>query len=329
MIFARSKQPRLSIYVLSILIVNLAVGCENKRESKVSLPAENAAPPPVASLSKPTNTDASALATGPAQNEALQDQTSVTQAATTTTEVAPIQAGPGTGAGARLTGEVSAPRRSVLAFKQQGFIATIQSKAGSVVKKGDVLATLDTQDFTLRLEFARARKEQAKIAAATAEKELKREQQLAKDNASTEMALDRVQAQFDQAKLALKLAELDVVSAQRALDEARLVAPYDCSVVDQIKDEAEWVRPGDGVFTVFDTQPPEIKLVAPERLMGKIAVGDQLKFFIPSAGFEGIAEVVRVVSVVNERTRTFQVYARPKDSDSRLVPGSYAEALLD
>ena len=152
---------------------------------------------------------------------------------------------------------------------------------------------------------------------------------LASENASTATALDRVQAQFDQAKLAVKLAELDVTSAQRALDDAELIAPYDCVVADQLKDEADYVRPGDVVFTVYDTQLPEIRFAAPERLMGKITVGDTLQVLVPSAGYSGRAEIVRVVPIINERTRTFQVIAKPQASDQRIVPGSYAEALLN
>ena len=231
--------------------------------------------------------------------------------------------------GGRLTGEVAATRRSQLAFKQQGFIQIVKTKAGSVIKKGEVLAKLETQDFELRLDLAKARKEQGRVGLASADKELRRERQLASENASTATALDRVQAQFDQAKLAVKLAELDVTSAQRALDDAELIAPYDCVVADQLKDEADYVRPGDVVFTVYDTQLPEIRFAAPERLMGKITVGDTLQVLVPSAGYSGRAEIVRVVPIINERTRTFQVIAKPQASDQRIVPGSYAEALLN
>lgn len=324
------------LFALPIVIASsMLLGCENKREAKVALPAEAPAAKSSEVAATPVSTEAVATnqvqapATVPGSDSASQPS----RETTTQPEIAPLEAVKTTPVSAdalgRLTGEVAASRKSLLAFKQQGFIQVVKTKAGSVIKKGEVLATLDAQDFELRLDLAKARKEQGRVALASADKELRRERQLASENASTATALDRVQAQYDQAKLALKLAEIDVTSAERALDDTRLLAPYDCVVADQLKDEADYVRAGDPVFTVYDTQLPEIKFSAPERLMGKITVGDSLRVVVPSAGYSGQAQVVRVVPIINERTRTFQVIARPDAGDQKIVPGSYAEALLN
>lgn len=320
---------RLAAPALALTVAALAIGCDGKKDSKIALP--EGPPTPKAALSdKPVEGDKPAAGDAPGAEAPGAPQT---PSAATSSAAAPAAAAlpepAAAEAVARLTGEVAAPRRSLLAFRQQGFIETIKAKAGALVKKGDVLATLEPQDFELRLDLARARRDQGKVALASADKELRRERQLASENASTATALDRVQAQYDQARLALKLAELDVLNAQRALDDTKLLAPYDCIVAEQLKDQAEWVRTGDGVFNVFDTQLPEIKLAAPERLMGKIGVGDALQIVVPSAGFSGRAQVVRMVPVISERTRTFQVIARPEGNDQRIVPGSYAEALLN
>jgi RND family efflux transporter MFP subunit len=310
---------------LALTVAALAVGCDAKKDSKIALPAEPPAPKAAVS-DKPAEADAPAAGEAPAADATKAADTPPAADAPATAAAPPPAAAETV---ARLTGEVAAPRRSVLAFRQQGFIEAIKAKAGALVKKGDVLATLEPQDFELRLDLARARRDQGKVALDNADKELRRERQLQSENASTATALDRVQAQYDQARLALKLAELEVLNAQRALDDTKVLAPYDCIVAEQLKDQAEWVRVGDGVFNVFDTQLPEIKLAAPERLMGKIAVGDALQVVVPSAGFSGRAQVVRMVPVISERTRTFQVIARPDGNDQRIVPGSYAEALLN
>jgi RND family efflux transporter MFP subunit len=318
---------RLAAPALALTVAALAVGCDAKKDSKIALP-EGPPVPKAAASDAPAEGDKPAAGEAPAAEAA---KAAETPPAATPKAEAPAAVPPPAVAEtvARLTGEVAAPRRSLLAFRQQGFIEAVKAKAGALVKKGDVLATLEPQDFELRLDLARARRDQGKVAFASADKELRRERQLASENASTATALDRVQAQYDQARLALKLAELDVLNAQRALDDTKLLAPYDCIVAEQLKDQAEWVRVGDGVFNVFDTQLPEIKLAAPERLMGKIEVGDALQVVVPSAGFSGRAQVVRMVPVISEKTRTFQVIARPDGNDQRIVPGSYAEALLN
>lgn len=238
----------------------------------------------------------------------------------------PSETGAAGTVGSRFTGEVDAPRRSDIAFRVNGFVAEIVAKPGARAKKGDVLATLDDRDFKIRLELAKARRDQAAVALDSANKDYQREIQLKKENASTAAALDKMKAGFDSAKLTLRLSELDVEAAELAMTDTRLVAPYDCIVAEQMKHEGENVQSGNPVFKIYDTAEPEISLTVPERLMGKVEVGAKLSVSVPAVGYSGQAEVIRLVPVISEKTRTFQLTARLLEQDARIVPGSYAEA---
>lgn len=234
----------------------------------------------------------------------------------------------------RLTGEVTSQRKSALAFRVGGFIQTIHVKPGAALKKGEALATLDDRDFVIRAELARAKVQLARVAADDAEKEFRREQELKRENASTGASFDKVKAAFDQAKLQQRLAELDLQSAELALKDTKLVAPYDCVVATQLHYDGESIAAGGGpavatVFEVYDTSEPEITLTAPERMLGQIHVGTKLTIAVPSVGFSGKGEVVRMVPVVADKTRTFQVTARLSERSSKIVPGNYAEATVD
>ena len=215
----------------------------------------------------------------------------------------------------RLTGQVSAIRNSQIAFRIIGFISEIKVKPGTPAKKGDVLATLDDRDFVLRVALAKARRDQAQIAVTTAEKDFKREKQLKAEKASTDSVFDKMRAEYEQAQLSLKLAELDLDTAELALKDTRLLAPYDCVVAVQMKDEGENVPAGTAVFEVYDTAEPEITLSVPERLMNSTAVGAQV--------------TIRMVPVILQKTRTFQITAKLLQYNSKIVPGSYAEATLN
>jgi RND family efflux transporter MFP subunit len=231
----------------------------------------------------------------------------------------------------RLTGEVTSVRKSQLAFRVSGYIQSATARPGNALKKGDVLATLDERDFVLRLELARAKRDSAKVATEDAEKEFKREQELKNANASTATSYDKIKANYDQAKIALKLAELDVQNAEYALKDTKLVAPYDCVVSAQLHYDGEAVQstPVTPVYEVYDTSEPEVTLSAPERLMSKVKVGGKLDVAIPSAGVQSTAQVTRIVPVISDRTRTFQVTAKLAAHDKIVVAGAYAEATLD
>jgi RND family efflux transporter MFP subunit len=229
----------------------------------------------------------------------------------------------------RLTGEVTAARHSQVAFRVPGFLSTIAAKPGTVAKKGALLATLDDRDYVLRLELAKARREQARIALESAQKELKRESDLKSANASTATVFDKIKAQADQARLALKLAELDYEGAELALKDTKLTAPYDSVVATQLKYEGENVQGGTAVFEVYDTAEPEISLTVPERLLGQITVGTKLTITIQSAGYKGPGVIIRQVPVISERTRTFKVTVKLDKYDPKIVSGLYAEGVLN
>lgn len=228
----------------------------------------------------------------------------------------------------RFTGQISSVRRSQLGFRQTGFIQSIVARPGTAVKKGEVLATLDDRDFVLRAELAKARKDLAQVSLGAAEKEFQREVQLKKENASTATTFDKIKAAYDQARLSLKLADLDYETAQLALADTKLTAPYDCVVATQIKYDGENVQSGNAVLEIYDVGEPELSLSVPERLMGQVKVGSRLKVEVPSANFSGDAEITRLVPVISEKSRTFQVIGKLVAYDPRVVPGSYAEATM-
>jgi RND family efflux transporter MFP subunit len=229
----------------------------------------------------------------------------------------------------RLTGEVDATRKSQVAFRVPGILSTVAAKPGTVAKKGFVLASLDDRDYVLRLELAKAQRDQARVANETAQRELKREMELKAANASTPTVFERVKAAAEQARLSLKLTELAVEGAQLALKDTKLVAPYDSVVAAQLKYEGENVPSGTAVYEVFDTFEPEITLTVPERLLGQVTVGSKLTITIPSAGYSGPGDVIRQVPVINEKTRTFRVTVKLAKYDSKIIPGLYAEGILN
>ncbi len=305
---------------IATLVVTAAAlaGCPETTDDKVSLPARPAAPV-VADGGGEVATPApgGGVVTSPAEAE--------TAAAT------PVPVAPQAPAAVvmRLNGQVTAIRTSKLAFEAVGFVKEVIAKPGHVAKKGEVLATLDDDDFKLRLDLATARRELAKVGVAAAKKELERERQLKAENASTASVWDKVENGYEQARLQLRLAELDVTQAERSLADTKLKAPYDCVVSAQLKFEGENVAAGSVAIEVVDVTAPEVTFDAPEALLGKLEIGAKLDVDVPAGGFKGQAEIVRLIPVIAEKTRTFRVIAKLPEGAVKVAPGSYAEAKID
>ncbi len=307
---------KLSLLFSTVLLLS---ACTGNKGDKASLPP--AAPVATPQVEAPKE---------PVQEVAKPDELSPEAAAAATAQQAAAASDPAQPAEVeyRFTGQISSVRKSQMAFRATGFINQIIARPGTPAKKGDVLATLDDRDFVLRVELAKARKDLARVSLEAAQKEYQREVQLKKENASTATSFDRIKATYDQANLSLKLADLDYETAALALADTKLTAPYDCVVASQSKFDGENVQSGNSVLEVYDVGEPELTLSVPERLMGQVQIGSKLKVQVPSANYSGEAEIIRLVPVISEKTRTFQVIGKLSAYDPKIVPGSYAEATM-
>jgi multidrug resistance efflux pump len=138
---------------------------------------------------------------------------------------------------------------------------------------------------------------------------------------------DKLKAGYDNARLNLQIAELNLTKADQALQDTKLVAPYNCVITKQLKFLGENVPSGTAVFEIYDTTDIELDFAVPERLAGKLKVGDPIQVSIPATGYAGSVEIVRLVPVVEQSSRTFRIIVRAPQ-DERVVPGLYAEAVL-
>ena len=313
-----SLSKQLSIGIVTFLLG--ASGCHQDDAAKASLPPKSATAGVAESAKASGNGAVAAQPTPEAATKVAEPAASETPA--------PVGQPPQQPAAEyRLTGQIAAVRRAQLGFRVSGYIKSVSVRPGSAAKAGEVLAALDDRDFILRVELAKVRRDYAKVQLAEAEKEL----QLQKDNASTAMTFDKVKSGTDQARLGLQMAELDLQMATDALKDTKLTAPYDCVVVEQLKYEGEGVQPVPPapVLEIYDQAEPEISLSAPERLMGKIKLGDSISVSVPSGNFTGKATVTRIVPVINDKTRTFTVFGKFQNFDKKVVAGSYAEGTLD
>ncbi len=120
------------------------------------------------------------------------------------------------------TGEIKAAQDADLVFASQGTVAEVKVKEGDTVKKGDLLAILDTRVFDQQVHQAEAALESAR-AAATALTEPPR----AADLAAARAQLQQAQAALNEVKQGPKAQDLQTADAGVAAAEANLQSTRD------------------------------------------------------------------------------------------------------
>jgi len=150
-------------------------------------------------------------------------------------------------------GEVVSPRTGRLSFEVSGRLIEFPIQNGQLVKKGDLIGQLDTADFV-------ANKDTALAAFAAAKSNFERSESLQQRGAVARAVLDRARQELDTADASLR-------TASRALDETRLLAPFDGRIAERIARELQNVRAQEQVAILEDISTLEIEINIPERDM--------------------------------------------------------------
>jgi len=206
-------------------------------------------------------------------------------------------------ADARLEGRVQ--RAIVAGF--EGYIAEANARAGDIVRKGQVLGTLDERDLGLV---------RGKLAA--------RRAQVRKEYREAVAAHDRAQVAILSAKVAQADAQLKLIEEQFA--RTRLVAPFDGVVVkgDLSQSLGSPVERGDVLFEVAPLEGYRIMLSVDERDIRDIAVGHHGELTLAALPGEHLPltiERVTPVAAAEDGHNFFRVEASLEHPPDSLRPG--------
>ncbi len=235
-----------------------------------------------------------------------------------------------------------APHRVAdLAFGTAGVVRFVGVERGDHVKKGQLLASLDTSIEESSLAIARSEFEAtAAIASAQAQLDLatKRLERtrvlLERENVATSR-FEEVQNDFDTARLKLaelqetrRLRELDVARATAVLTGRQILSPFDAVVVER------HVAPGESVdskraLTISEIDPLFIDLIAPAAAFDAVKLGQPIDVTLSHpAGRKVVAMASVIDPYVDASSETFRIRASLPNPDFSIVPGFRCRADL-
>ncbi|MDE3114024.1 MAG: efflux RND transporter periplasmic adaptor subunit [Pseudomonadota bacterium] len=174
---------------------------------------------------------------------------------------------------------------------QPGWASSIAVKRGDVVKKGDLLFTLDdTQQLALRdeakatLAQASAQLQQAQAAMAYATKELKRQGKLVAAHAGTKATLDLAISNYDQTEAQIRqitaqerLAQATLDNAEYQLSQRKIVAQVGGRIEDIYFRQGEYVPASTPVISLLPPENVYVRFFVPEKDFARVKMGDRVR----------------------------------------------------
>ncbi|MEO8800551.1 MAG: efflux RND transporter periplasmic adaptor subunit, partial [Polyangiaceae bacterium] len=209
------------------------------------------------------------------------------------------------------------------------YVDTVLVRPGAIVKRGEVLATLDCRNASAA---QRGIASQARAIDA-------RQRAVADEAARTQGLLDGgfVSANEAEQKVAQSTSDLASLEAMKAqltgsslqVDDCILRAPFDGEVSRRSIDPGAFVRPGASIVTIVDRSTVRMVADAPENDFGVIAPGTKTTVHVYSTGRELEAEVTRRAPAADLTTRTVHFEIDVPDPKHDIPVGTTGEVHID
>jgi RND family efflux transporter MFP subunit len=247
-----------------------------------------------------------------------------------------------------LPGDIHAWYEAPIYARVNGYLKDWYFDFGAQVKKGQVLADIETPEIDAELTAAKAKLN----AASAAVKVREAEAQFAKTTYArwrssppgvvSVQERDAKQAEFESNTARLNAAKADMAMAQADVDRLQslqgfkqVVAPFDGVVTARETDIGALINAGSNgtareLFSVADIHKVRIYVKVPQRLTGNIHPGLTAELRLPQyPGKVFTAKATTTSRSVNTSSRTLLLELQADNPDGLLQPGTYVEAELN
>jgi multidrug efflux system membrane fusion protein len=231
-----------------------------------------------------------------------------------------------------LPGTLQAYVESPIYARTNGYLLRWYKDIGSHIKKGELLADIDTPEVDEELMQAKAARRQVVAAMDLAKINADRYQALRKTDSVSQEEADTQSSGYDQAKANLGAADANVNRLNDLEGFKHVYAPFDGVLTRRTVDPGALINSGNAgaagreLFDVARTDPLRVYVSVPQAYSPAIKVGMNAVVTLqefPGQKFTGT--VVRTADSIDLATRTLLTEVDVPNPDGKLLPGSFGE----
>ncbi|MFN1835464.1 efflux RND transporter periplasmic adaptor subunit [Balneola sp. MJW-20] len=226
-------------------------------------------------------------------------------------------------------GEVKSTSSINIATKVMGEVESVPFQIGESFRRGDIILQIKQDQILAQEAQANAALQEARVAFEQAEKDLKRFEELYKENSASLKELENAQNHMDASRLRAQMAEARIREIEDLKSYTAVRAPYNGVVSGKFMEEGDLASPGMPVLSIEQNNSFKFTFTVPEARINEISTGDTLLVSIPAlSGSTLQSQVSRVNTSGNSVSRQFRVEATISESLTGLRSGMYGEAEL-
>jgi membrane fusion protein, multidrug efflux system len=227
-----------------------------------------------------------------------------------------------------LTGSIKAANQTVVKSKTSGELQSILVREGDAVKKGQILAQMDSVELDLRLKEREAQVRSAAAQAEQSKRSYDNNKALVDKNFISTTALENSRAQWDAAQSNLDAAKANLALARKALVDAKIVAPLSGVVGERFAQTGEKLSPDNRILSIIDLSRMEAEFQVPAPDIGALRLGQEVMVHVESYPSPVKGRVVRLSPSTLNGARSLPIYVNLESPGRPLNVGLFAQTRL-
>ena len=229
-----------------------------------------------------------------------------------------------------LPGSLQGAQQAPLAARSAGYVKRWTKDIGSHVRKGELLAVIESPEIDQQLSQAEATRGQTAASLALAKSTVERWEALRKKDVVSQQELDERRSGLAQAAANLAAADANVQRLRQLQGFTRVTAPFDGVITKRNVDVGDLIdSSGKTLFVLTQMDPLRVYVNVPQSYAQLVRPGQ--KVVVTQSELRGqsfAGEVARTSASIDPATRTMQVEIALPNKNGILLPGAYVQVEL-
>lgn len=236
----------------------------------------------------------------------------------------------------KVNGKIDVPPQNIVSISAQlgGYLKTSQLLPGMKVKKGEVIAVMEDQQYIqLQQDYLISK---AKLL--FLEKEFNRQKELNENKASSDKQFQQTEADFSSQRITLKALyeKLKLIGiSPESLNETNISrnisihAPIDGYVSSVNVNIGKYVNPSEVLFELVNPTDIHLNLKVYEKDVNKLFIGQKVMAYSNSESDKKYPCEIILIGQNLSPERSVEVHCHFEDYDKKLIPGMYMNGEIE
>lgn len=212
-----------------------------------------------------------------------------------------------------------------------GIIKTINVIEGQSVRRGQVIATVESPEFTrIQQDYLTSKSNLDFL-----KLEYERQRILSEEEVSAKKVFQKTKAEYEMEKarfasLSKQLETMHINPGRGPVSTVPVVAPISGSITEVNIRIGTNVTPGTPLVSIVDNSQLHVDLLVYEKDLQKVKTGQNVRFVLTNQGNTEIkGTIFSVGKAFENETKSVAVHADIENEKQQLIPGMYVNALID